>query len=189
MSRRLRWKYIIDEARKMKNLICLWLMSSISSTYALSGAATVGIANDDQAQRFVRAEDMVLVSADAQPSTEVVATVGEFAIVRKPEGSQFDSAQGLSAEIQATFVIRDQLAGDYGVSDGTFFVFFHDMDLLQETAREHGLQVEDLFANARMARVSVEDRQDVFSVMRRVRHDPRVRDVELNTTFDRLAPY
>jgi hypothetical protein len=67
-------------------------------------------------------------------------------------------------------------------------VFFHDRDSLEETVREHGLHVEDLFANAKMARVSIDDGQDVFAVMRQVQQDPRVRGVELNTTFDRLKP-
>ena len=86
-------------------------------------------------------------------------------------------------------MIRDQVVGDYGVTDGTFFVFFRDAEAVEDIVREHGLLVEDLFANANMVRVSVEDGQDVFVVMGRVRQDPRVSNVELNTTFDRLTPY
>ena len=79
--------------------------------------------------------------------------------------------------------------GDYGLSDGTFFVFFHDVAVVEDIVREHGLRVEDLFGNAKMVRVSVADGRDVFAVMGQMQQDTMVRAVELNTALDRLTPY
>lgn len=172
----------------MKKATYFWLVLVIYPAYAFSEQGIVGVANDDPVERFVRVENMVLVPADAQAGTEVTATVGEFVIVRKQEDGQSGQAQGVNAEIQTALVIRDQVVGDYGLSDGTFFVFFHDRDSLEKTVQAHGLHVEDLFVNAKMARVSIDGGQDVFAVMRQVQQDPRVRGVELNTTFDRLKP-
>lgn len=86
-------------------------------------------------------------------------------------------------------VIRDLVVGDIGVSDGTFFVFLREAEAVEDIVREHGLRVEDLFVNAKMVRVAVADGRDVFAVMGQVQQDARVREVELNTAFDRLTPY
>lgn len=170
----------------MQRITYLCLFTLMTAVHPLASADVAG--SDERVERYVRAENVILVPQELAVGRDVEARIGEFAIVQKAEDDS--PVQGLAAgqESQGGLVIRDQFVGDYGLSDGTFFVFFHDRDSLEETVREHGLRVEDLFANAKMARVSIEDGQDVFAVMRQVQQDPRVRGVELNTTFDRLKP-
>ena len=143
-------------------LLCVILV--VSSAYAFASKMVGETASDNLVERFVLVEDMTVIPVDADTVQAVEATIGEFVIVRKQIDDESGQVRVSTADAQRTLVIRDQVVGDYGLSDGTFFVFFHDRDSLEETVREHGLHVEDLFANAKMARVSIEDGQDVFAV-------------------------
>lgn len=165
-----------------------WMLMVVATfcVFALESARAVD--GDNFMERYVLAENLKAVPQESAEGLAVEAKIGEFAIVEKT--AEALSIQRLSAEHgrQEKLVVRDQVVGDYGLSDGTFFVFYRDAEYIDEIVHDHGLVVKDHFVNARMVRVFASESQDVFLLMQQVRQDPRVLDVELNTTFDRLEP-